>query len=222
MSWQNVECRTASKALGDYDWLLTADKKVYPTDKPVTFDNLDQWYQRNPEFSFFCGDRAGVCATIPLNGKAWEALVAGAQSESSLGSNDIFDVARDDTLGLHVYHIERGPRSARGFYSFALEKLAQAIDKLRQTNPGLAVCGFSGYCVTKQGIGLFKDRFSCTESRLVSTEYIMQRNSRLTVFDLPSDADLKAKVSEGYELVNRCQMLVTSPGDKSIVWRFLS
>ena len=222
MSWQNTKCRQASRRLGDYDWLLTADKKLYPTDRPVTLESLGQWYQRNPEFAFFCGGRDGVCASIPLSRKGWEKLVAGAVAESELESAHIFDNTRDQAIAIHVYHIERDPQSKSGFYLHALEKLGRVVEELKTTNPHLAVCGFSGFCVTNQSIGLFKNRLSCRESRLVSTEHIMRKNAQLFVFDLQSDIALTAKISEGYELMNRCQMLVTSPGDESIVWRFLS
>ncbi len=34
----------------DYPTLMELDKKVYPTDDPVTPEIFDQWFANNPEF----------------------------------------------------------------------------------------------------------------------------------------------------------------------------
>jgi len=53
----------------DYTKILELDKKVYPTSKPVTPKNLNQWYQNNPGFGIIFEKNSiikGMCIVIPL------------------------------------------------------------------------------------------------------------------------------------------------------------
>ena len=78
----------------DYPLLMELDKKVYPTDDPVTSETFNQWFKNNPEFGIVLKDKGetlGNAIIIPLNKKGWEGLTSGKLLESELNSEYIFD-----------------------------------------------------------------------------------------------------------------------------------
>lgn len=207
----------------DYKLLLELDRKVYPTDSPVTSAILDQWYQRNPEFGMIYQEKGrilGLGIAIPLNARAWKKLINGELAESELNSETIFDNSKDNEIGIHVYHIEKLDKSIKEFYKTNLLDLSKIIDKLRIKNPNLKVIGFSGLCVTNSGIGLFSEKLNCKELKYKCGEYILEKDGRKIVFKANSKKELDNKIAERYSLINRCQMLITYPGEKSIIWEF--
>ncbi len=207
----------------DYKLLLELDKKVYPTDSPVTPDILTQWYQRNPEFGMIYKKEnkiIGVCIVMPLNAKAWIKLINGELSESELNSDDIFDNSKDEEIGIHGYHIEKLDKSVKEFYKTCLVDLSAIVNNLRIKNPKLKVIGFSGLCVTNEGIGLFSRKLTCKERHYKCNEYILEKDNKKIVFKANSKKELDSKIAVGYKLINRCQMLVSYPGEKSIIWEF--
>lgn len=212
--------RTLSRA--DYDKLLELDAAVYPTDQPVTPEILDAWYQRNPEFGIVYeqdGELQGMCITIPLNKDGWQQLTRGEIEESDLDSTTIFDNHKDEAIGLHVYHIEKFTDTP-GFYKQALTDLSALVNKLRESNNELEVHGFSGLCVTAQGIGLFANKLNCRERDFINTEHILEKADELLIFD-DENEELEARLDDGWEYKNRCKMLITHPGEPSIVWQYL-
>lgn len=108
------------------------------------------------------------------------------------------------------------------FYEESLKELKNILKNLRKDNIALKIIGFSGLCVTRSGIGLFENIFGCKEREFINTEHILKKDRKIEVFYTHSKTDLKEKLDQGYELVNRCKMLVTYPGEKSIVWTYLS
>lgn len=209
----------------DYTKILELDKNVYPTDNPVTSEILDKWYKKNPEFGLIFendkGNLEGVCITIPLNKKAWNKLISGKLAESDLNSKTIFDNSRDEKIGLHIYHIEKFS-DKRGFYENALIGLNSVVGNLKKSNPELRIIGFSGLCVTSQGIDLFYNKFNCKEGKFVNLEYILKKNNRLEIFKTNSQNELSEKIKQGYEYVTRCKMLVLYPNEVSLVWENLN
>lgn len=143
----------------DYPLLLTLDKKLYPTDSPVTEEILDVWFARNPEFGMVFCDRteaaspiaqtrpSGFFVCIPLCKSAWERLVAGKMAESDIQNEDVFDGSRDSELFLHIYHLEKdiggrikkeyGKVQAKGWFTHEglghLAALVKQIQKLALT-----------------------------------------------------------------------------------------
>jgi len=214
--------RTISKE--DYSKLLELDKKVYPTDDPVTPEILDQWFRNNPEFGMIFeenGEISGMCIVIPLNKNGWNKLISGELLESDLNEDTIFDNNRDSELGIHVYHIEKFGDSKKKFYEESLTGLNELIKSLKQSNSLLKVIGFSGLCVTAQGIGLFYNKLNCRERDFINSEHILVKGGKLEIFDSDSQEELESKLNQDYEYINRCKMLVTYPGELSPVWKFL-
>ncbi|MEK6959215.1 MAG: hypothetical protein AABW59_04175 [archaeon] len=207
----------------DYSFLLELDKKVYPTLKPVNAKIISGWYRKNPEFGMIAetgGKIVGVMLAIPLNKKGWTTLTTGKLSESETDEQTLFNNKRDKEIGIHVYHIENLDKETRKFYLTALEKLKKLLLNLRKTNKELKVIGFSGLCVTNEGIGLFEEKLGCHEKKFKSEEYILEKKGIKSVFELKTKKDLTAKTEKEYSLITRCKMLVATPKDKSIVWRF--
>lgn len=200
----------------DYAKLLELDKKVYPTDNPVTPEILDKWYQRNPEFGMIFeknGSLEGMLIAIPLNKSGWERLISGDLQEADLDSETIFDGSRDNEIGIHVYHIEKFGTDKK-FYEKSLSSLYDLVKDFD-------VVGFSGLCVTSQGIGLFYNKFNCRERDFINSEHILSKEGKLEIFDTKSKEELLNKLDGGYDYLNRCKMLVVYPNEPSLVWKFL-
>jgi hypothetical protein len=216
-----MECRRINKQ--DYNKLLELDKKVYPTDNPVTPKILDSWFQNNPEFGMIfeeAGKMKGICIAIPLN-ENWIDLISGNLTEADLDKSTIFDNQRDSLLGIHIYHIEKFENCDSSLYKESLIELNKIIKNLKKENSGLEIIGFSGLCVTKQGINLFYNKLNCRERDFISSEHILTRNNKLEIFNSSSQNELEKKLSENYEYINRCKMLITYPNEQSIVWNYL-
>lgn len=207
----------------DYAKLLELDKKVYPTDDPVTPEILDKWYQRNPEFGMIFEDKGnleGVLIAIPLNKKGWKNLISGKLQESNLNSETIFDNTKDHEIGIHIYHIEKF-NSSREFYKKSLKGLNELTNSLKEENPSLKIIGFSGLCVTSEGIGLFYNKFNCRERDFINSEHMLSKDGKLEIFDTDSKEELNKKLNEGYDYLNRCKMLVLYPNEPSLIWNYL-
>ena len=208
----------------DYAKLLELDKKVYPTDNPVTSKILDNWFVNNSEFGMIFKNNKdkleGMCIAIPLNKKGWNKLINGKLAEADLNSKTIFDNKRDKEIGLHIYHIEKFSNEKK-FYEFSLKELNSILENLRKTNPKLKIIGFSALCVTSQGIGLFYNKFNCRERNFINSEHILSKRGKLEIFDAKSKKELSEKLGNSYEYLNRCKMLVLFPYEPSLVWNFL-
>lgn len=208
----------------DYTKLLELDKKVYPTENPVNKNILNNWYSKNPEFGLvFENDKGkleGMCITIPLNKKGWKKLIKGKLAEAELNEKTIFDNSRDKEIGLHIYHIEKFSNNKK-FYEEAITGLNEVISNLRRKNPKLKISGFSGLCVTSAGIGLFYNKFNCRERKFLNSEHMISKQGKLEIFNTNSQEELFKKLSQGYEYLNRCKMLVLYPEEPSIVWNKL-
>lgn len=207
----------------DYELLLSLDKKVYPTDSPVTSEILDNWSKKNPEFGIVFEEdekTKGLCIVIPLNKKGWEKLTKGELLESGLDAETIFDINRDKEIGLHTYHIENlGER--KGIWKDSLKAINSILESLRKKSE-LKVIGFSGLCVTSQGIGLFYNKFNCREREFLNSEHILRKENSLEIFDTKDKQELLDKLSKDYEYVNRCKMLLVYPDEASLVWNYLN
>jgi len=218
-----MKFRSISKK--DYELLLKLDRKVYPTDNPVTSEILSNWYKKNPEFGMIFeddkGELEGVCISIPLNKNGWNKLINGKLSEADLNSKTLFDNSRDKEIGLHIYHIER-LSDRNDFYKDSLNGLNDIIQDLRKINPSLKIIGFSGLCVTPSGIGLFYNKFNCRERKFVNQEHIFRKEGKLKIFNINSYSQFSNVLKEGYEYLNRCKMLVLYPDEFSLIWDYLS
>ncbi len=206
----------------DYQTLLELDKKVYPTDSPVTPGILDSWYKKNPEFGIIFENSkglGGMCIAIPLTKNGWTSLISGELAESELNEETIFDNNRDNELGIHIYHIEKFNSSTK-FYDDSLKGLSKIVSNLKESNPELKVVGFSALCVTAQGIGLFYNKFNCRERNFINSEHILDRNGQILILDSESNEEIEEKISQGYNYRNRCKMLVTCPEEISLVWKY--
>jgi hypothetical protein len=109
----------------DYKILLELDKKVYPTDTPVTHEILDSWYLNNPEFGIVFEDTSGLngmCIAIPLTRDGWSRLVSGELTESDLGSDTIFYNMRDSELGI-IIGVKLFPYPTRSLISIKIDRI---------------------------------------------------------------------------------------------------
>jgi hypothetical protein len=204
----------------DYPLLLSLDKAVYPTNNPVTPKILDNWYAKNTEFGMVYeenGKVLGFCILIPLNSQGWKKLINGDITEADLDTKTLFDNSRDKEIGLHVYHIEKLDKTIKEFYKITLADLNNILNKLKKENPSLKICGFSGLCVTSEGIGLF-NKLNCKEKKFISPEHIMIKENKLKIAS--SKEEIIKLEKENYKIKNRCKMLVTLPKEDSLVWNF--
>lgn len=207
----------------DYSLVLELDKKVYPTDSPVTKRNITNWYLNNPEFGLIYeedGSTVGLCIAIPLNANGWKRLTEGTLAESDLDERVIFDNSKDEELDIHIYHIERFDGSMKCFYKTVLRDLSNLIENLKERNKALKVIGFSGLCVTKEGIDLFESKLGCKEHGYVDQEHILEKNGKRMVLKTDSQAVLDSKIKDGYSYLNRCKMLTVYHSENSVVWSY--
>lgn len=208
----------------DYKKLLELDKKVYPTDAPVTPDILNSWYQNNPEFGIiFEADNQtkGMCIAIPLNESGWNKLINGELAESELDSSTIFKSGRDKSIGIHIYHVEKLDTTIDDFYKDSLRGLSSVINNLKKNDPDLKIAGLSGLCVTSAGIGLFYNKFNCRERNFMCSEHILSKNNKLIIVKSPTMQTLNDYIRQDYAFINRCKMLIVYPNEPSIVWSYL-
>lgn len=207
----------------DFRLILQQDKRVYPTDSPVTEDILKSWYTKNPEFGMIYEDEkknvVGNCVIIPLNGTSWEKLISGKLGESEMSSKTIFDNSKDKEIGIHIYHIEKIDKKVQDFHKIVLSDIKRIIKDLRIRNHKLKVVGLSGLCVTAEGIGLFENKFNCKERNYICEEHIMKRGTEIAL--AKNLEEVKEKKKKEFKIVNRCKMLVLYPNEKSLVWDYL-
>lgn len=206
----------------DYKLLLELDKKVYPTDSPVTAKILNKWYKNNSDFCLIYeenGKIMGVCLAILLNENGWKRLINGKLNESDLDEKTLFNNNRDSKLGLHIYHIEKLDNKIKGFYKICLQDLSKLIKYLQRINGKLRVIGFSGLCVTPEGISLFEDKLKCKEREFVSNENIIIKGDKRKII-IGDKSDFI--IPKGYCYLNKCKMLVSYPGEESVVWGYFN
>eukprot|EP00425_Heterocapsa_triquetra_P027362 CAMPEP_0195118064 /NCGR_PEP_ID=MMETSP0448-20130528/115982_1 /TAXON_ID=66468 /ORGANISM="Heterocapsa triquestra, Strain CCMP 448" /LENGTH=251 /DNA_ID=CAMNT_0040155315 /DNA_START=1 /DNA_END=752 /DNA_ORIENTATION=+ len=239
----------------EYDLLLRLDKELYPTDNPVTVEALRTWFSRNPEFGMVF-DAASVpeqqeaaaptldmSVSIPLSEHGWAALLSGEVAESELSAEHIFDGARDEALGIHCYHVERGIRvdaseasagtsgagrgaAAQPFYTECLEALGHVCRQLQGAAGPVRVIGFSALCVTPAGNGLFGGKLGCAQVTVPGPHEHVVRDHRTGELQLllAEPQELDARLRDwpgGCEHLSPCQMYAARPGDESVVWRYL-
>lgn len=208
----------------DYELILEMDKKVYPTSSPVTKEIIKSWYIKNPEFGVVFEENnkiAGVLIAIPLNKQSWKKLINGTLKESEMSKKTIFDNSQDRELGIHIYHIEKLDTNLKEFYKISLNYLASLLDNLKKKNNNLKLIGFSGLCVTSEGINLFEKKFKCKERDFVVQEHILEKDGKRIVLETNSKEVIQNKIDEGYNFITKCKMLVLYPEEKSIVWDYL-
>jgi hypothetical protein len=61
----------------------------------------------------------------------------------------------------------------------------------------------------------------CREQAFVNDEHILEKNGRIHIAEIKNQEELVNKLSEGYFYRNRCKMLVTCPGEPSLVWEYI-
>lgn len=215
----------------DYQLILDLDKQIYPTETPVTLENIAKWYRNNPEFGLVYeedGKVVGISIIIPLNAEGWKQIEEGKVFESELTDKMIFDASKDGELGIHMYHIEKFERNAlapiREFYKTVIRDLAVVVNELKKKHKKLKVIGFSGLAVTKEGIILCEDKLGCKERAYVCDEHILKKGN--SKFVIKADKAhlkeiLEPKIKDGYSYLNRCKMLISYPGEKSLIWEYL-
>lgn len=204
----------------DYSLLLEMDKRVYPTETPVSADMLAKWYSKCPEFGLVYEDKGkiiGICAAIALSKTGWTGLIEGKLSESDLNGDTLCDISRDSEIGIHIYHIEKLDKSIKHFHEICLMDLARVMGMLKFHNKSLKVIGFSGLCTTKEGVGLFQNELKCTERSFISQEHILEKDGRKIIVEA---SNVPQKLAEGYLLITRCQMLIAYPSEEGILWDY--
>lgn len=206
---------------GDYELLFKLDQAVYPTASPVTGQILAQWYKHNPEFGIiFPGSdpttTRGLFVTIPLSELGWRKLVSGELTEKDMIGDMIFDPHKDKKIALHNYHIEKFTEE-KGFYMIALGALAQVTSSVA---PTAELLGLSAYAVTESGLALHENIFNMHEGSYISKEYVVNEGGVLRVANLNNQEEVEKLTARG-ATAQRCKMLVTIPGEKSVVWDFL-
>ncbi len=215
----------------DYQFILDLDKLIYPTDSPVTLEDVGRWYKNNPEFGMIYeedGNIVGISVAIPLNSEGWKMITEGKISESQITDEMVFNPSKDKELGIYVYHIEKFERNAlapiKEFYKTVIRDLSVVVNKLKKDHKKLKVIGFSGLAVTKEGIILCEDKLGCKERSYICDEHILKKDGKRYVVKadkLHLKEIIEPKIKDGYSYINRCKMLVTYPGEKSIIWEYI-
>ena len=208
----------------DCELILDMDKKVYPTSSPVTKEIIKSWYIKNPEFGVVFEENNridGVLIAIPLNKQSWKKLINGKLKESEMSEKTIFDNSLDRELGIHIYHIEKLDTNIKEFYKISLNYMASLLDNLKKKNNNLKVIGFSGLCVTPEGINLFEKKFNCKERDFVVQEHILEKDGKRIVLETESKEVIQNKIDDGYNYITKCKMLVLYPKENSVVWDYL-
>jgi hypothetical protein len=217
-----VKMKLRAIAQEDYRMILEQDRRVYPTDSPVTERIIKSWYINNPEFGMIYEDEkgnvVGDCIIIPLNSSGWKKLISGKLSESEMTEEVIFNNSRDRKLGIHGYHIEKISRDTKGFHKIVLNDLANIVRRLKSKNSRLELIGVSGLCVTPSGIDLSQKKLGCKERDYPCKEHMVERDGRLVI--IKSDK-ISNEIEEGDKLITKCKMLVSYPGEKSLIWEYL-
>jgi len=221
--WSQVNLRPINK--NDYKRILGFDNRVYPTADPVTPAFMGTWYTNNPEFGMVYelgGRTVGVCTFIPLKRSSWEKVINGKLSESDLGSKDIFDIQKENEIALHNYHVEK-LFLTEDYYVRILNDLNKLIENLKKINPKLRIAGLSAFGTTSLGLGLFQNRFNFQEKKFISTEHILLKGKKLSLFDEKDGGQkgLAKKLQNGYTYYQRCKMIVIEPSDFSLVWSYI-
>jgi hypothetical protein len=72
------------------------------------------------------------------------------------------------------------------------------------------------------GIGLFFNKLNCREQAFVTTEHILEKDGKIALVEISSQDELAKKLSKGFVYLNRCKMLVTYPGEPSLVWDYIN
>ncbi len=204
----------------DYKVLLELDKKVYPTNNPVTPEILNQWFKRNPEFGIVFeedGKITGMLIIIPLSKKGWDSLISGDMEEADMKGNLIFNSKNENQIGLHGYHIEKFNNEKR-FFQKSFKALKEVLDKI---NPDLKILGFSGYAVTTEGISLAYNKLNMKERTYISDEHMMEKDGKLKIITKLNQNKLNTLLKDDYVYHNRCKQLVIYPNEVSIVWKYL-
>jgi hypothetical protein len=207
----------------DYERLLEIDRKIYPTDSPVTKELLDMWYKNNPEFGIIFeknNKMLGMCISIPLTLKAWNSLIRGKISESELNYQAIFNNAKDHFLAIHIYHIEKFDPEIKEFHKLSLKVLSDIIKRLKKKNKKLTIGGFSGLCATSKGIDLFYNKLNCMEGKYICQDHILTKGGKIKILNADSLKEISKFIDKGYSYNNRCKMLIAYPGDPSLVWKY--
>ena len=93
--------------------------------------------------------------------------------------------------------------------------MAELSEIVKRLN--VEVKGVSALCVTPCGINLFSEKLKFKERKYVCSEHILKKDGQLIVSDNPQQ-----KEREGYILINRCRMLLTTPKEESSVWNYFS
>jgi len=221
--WSQVNLRPINKS--DYKRILGFDNRVYPTANSVTPATMKAWYTNNPEFGMVYelgGRTVGVCAFIPLKRSSWEKVINGKLSESDLGSKDIFDIQKENEIALHNYHVEK-LLLTENYYIRILSDLNKLIENLKKINPKLKIAGLSALGTTSLGLGLFQNRLNFQEKKYISTEHILLKGKKLSLFNEKDGGQkgLSKKLQDGYIYYQRCKMIVLEPSDFSFVWSYI-
>ncbi|MEM3369769.1 MAG: hypothetical protein QXE90_02860 [Candidatus Micrarchaeia archaeon] len=215
----------------DYQFVLELDKLIYPTDSLVTLEDVGRWYKYNPEFGMVYeenGSIVGISVVIPLNSEGWKQITEGKISESGITDEMIFNPLKDKELGIYMYHIEKFEHNAlapiREFYKTVIRDLAVIVNKLRSKHKKLKILGFAGLAVTKEGIILCEDKLGCKERSYICDEHVLKKEGKKYVVkadQMHLKQIIEPKIKDGYSYITRCKMLVTYPGEKSIIWEYI-
>lgn len=201
--------------------VLRSDEAIYPCQSPLTKEIMSKWYVRNPDFGLIFSEgseRMGILACVPLKLSSWKELLSGLFRESQLHEGLTFDLKRDKTFALHIYHIERFSTRIRQFHRIAFTELGTRLARLSTATGWPTVAGFSALCTTPEGIQLFSRELGFKETGYVSKEHVVRHSNGQIEIRTGEENAVRNGLSDGLEYVCRCQFLVLRPEDGSELW----
>ena len=204
----------------DYEFILSLDRQVYPSDHPITPEMISMWYKDLPQFGLIYEDKAGeiegVFCIIALNKLGWENVLNGLD-EDELTKEMLFDPSKDQEVGLHVYMIDRFTEE-KGFYKKCYTDLGRV---LQENFSHVRILGVVGWAVSPTGINLGFNKLNRREYKYICDEHVLAKEGQLQILVDPSRAQVEAQIKQGWTYQNRVKLLVAFPQDFSLIWQML-
>lgn len=175
--------------------LHRSESSLYPS--PLTLATLLSWIAAVPAFSFTYTS-GGMLVTLPVKLQPWHRIVSGELKEWEI-TPCMLAAGSDESVGLHVYHIEKFAGWQGSWGRFADVALRRVQELVVERN--MKVEGWSALAVTEDGYRCF-ERLGFCEGEYLG-QVVVRENDELRILEV------KDCVGEMRgEILMACKMLV--------------